>query len=362
VFGTTLSEPIPQASVLPPSTSLAWMLALPMLSSWTVMELQSAVGAILSCTVTVAVQLELLPAWSVTVSVTVFVPTFAHVNVFGATVSDAMPQLSLLPPSTWLAVMLPFPVLSSWTVTAWQIAVGVCPSTTVTLKEHVAVLPVLSVAVAVTVVVPAANVLPEAGLLTIVSLPQLSEPVTLNVTTALQLFKSLVWVISDGHVMTGFCPSTTVTVNEQVAELPLTSVTVLVTVVVPALNVLPEAGFDTIEDTEQLSVPVTLNVTTAVQLFKSLFWVMFEGHVMTGFCPSTTVTVNEQVAEFPLISVAVLVTVVVPTLNVLPEAGLDTTEETVQLSVAVAENVTTALQLFKSVVWVILDGHVTTGF
>ena len=150
--------------------------------------------------------------------------------------------------------------------------------------------------------------------------------------------------------------------NEQVAELPLTSVTVLVTVVVPALNVLPEAGFDTIEDTEQLSVPVTLNVTTAVQLFKSLFWVMFEGHVMTGFCPSTIVTVNEQVAEFPLISVAVLVTVVVPTLNVLPEAGLDTTEETVQLSVAVAENVTTALQLFKSVVWVILDGHVTTGF
>jgi hypothetical protein len=31
------------------------------------------------------------------------------------------------------------------------------------------------------------------------------------------------------------------------------------------LNVLPDAGFDTIVDTPQLSVAVTMNVTTALQ-------------------------------------------------------------------------------------------------
>jgi hypothetical protein len=56
-----------------------------------------------------------------------------------------------------------------------------------------------------------------------------------------------------------------------------------VTVVVPTLNILPETGFDTIVETPQLSVAVTLNVTTALHKPASLFWLMSDGQVMEGF-------------------------------------------------------------------------------
>ena len=53
---------------------------------------------------------------------------------------------------------------------------------------------------------------------------------------------------------------------------------------------------------------------------------IFAGHVITGGVVSrTTVTVNVQVALFPKASVAVQVTVVVPTGNGDPDAGTQTT-------------------------------------
>jgi hypothetical protein len=55
---------------------------------------------------------------------------------------------------------------------------------TVTVKEHVAVLPAASVAVAVTVVVPKGKVLPDAGTATTVTPGALSVATTVNVTTA----------------------------------------------------------------------------------------------------------------------------------------------------------------------------------
>lgn len=51
----------------------------------------------LSTTVTVAVQVEEFPFTSVTVSVTVLAPTLEQLNEVGATVTLAMPQLSLEP-------------------------------------------------------------------------------------------------------------------------------------------------------------------------------------------------------------------------------------------------------------------------
>jgi len=57
---------------------------------------------------------------------------------------------------------------------AGQVIVGGWLSTTVTLKLQVPVLPEESVAVQVTVFVPLANVLPEAGAQTTVAPPQLS--------------------------------------------------------------------------------------------------------------------------------------------------------------------------------------------
>jgi hypothetical protein len=74
-----------------------------------------------------------------------------------------------------------------------------------------------------------------------------------------------------------------------------------------------------------------------------------------------TVTVNRHVLEFPLASVAVTVTVVVPTGKSVPDAGLAlTTGEASQLSVAVGSvNVTRALLL--EVHTATFAGHVTDG-
>ena len=60
------------------------------------------------------------------------------------------------------AVVWPAPATAD--IAAGQVIVGGWLSTTVTVKEHVAVFPAASVAVAVTVVVPEAKVEPEAGL------------------------------------------------------------------------------------------------------------------------------------------------------------------------------------------------------
>ena len=57
---------------------------------------------------------------------------------------------------------------------------------------------------------------------------------------------------------------------------------------------------------------------------------------MTGFSVSLIVTVKLQVLLFPLASLAVQVTVVVPTTNVLPLAGRQAILVTAQLSLAVA--------------------------
>ena len=56
--------------------------------------------------------------------------------------------------------------------------VGGCVSTTVTVKLHVAVFPEVSIAVAVTVVVPFGNAVPEGGLDATVTPGQLSLAVT----------------------------------------------------------------------------------------------------------------------------------------------------------------------------------------
>ena len=72
----------------------------------------TAVGLVVSTTVTVAVHVELFALASVTVNVTLFAPISAQVNTAGLTLNPATPQLSLEPPSTSPAVMDAFPVPS----------------------------------------------------------------------------------------------------------------------------------------------------------------------------------------------------------------------------------------------------------
>ena len=105
-----------QLSELPPSTSVAVMLAAPEPSSETVMDWQIATGAVESITVIVAVQLELFPLGSVAVMVIVLLPVFAHENELTSSIRLSRLQLSLEPLSTSPVVIEAAPLPSRYTV------------------------------------------------------------------------------------------------------------------------------------------------------------------------------------------------------------------------------------------------------
>ena len=123
-FGATVMEAIPQASEDPLLICAAVIEAFPDASSCTVMFWHVATGATWSSTVTVEEQVEEFPFESVTVSVTVFAPTFAHVNEFGVTVIEATPHASDQTLCICAVVIEAFPLASSCTVMFWQVATG----------------------------------------------------------------------------------------------------------------------------------------------------------------------------------------------------------------------------------------------
>ena len=148
------------------------------------------------------------------------------------------------------------------------------------------------------------NELPDAGLDTIVELLQLSLAVTVNVTTELHELT----VIFEEQVITGASVSFTVTLKVQELVLPFPSDTVLVTIVDPTLNVLPDAGLLTTVVLPQLSLAFTVKATTALQLPKSVDCVISIGQLMDGASVSFTVTLNVHELVLPLPSDTVLVT------------------------------------------------------
>ena len=83
--------------------------------------------------------------------------------------------------------------------------------------------------------------------------------------------------------------------------------------------------------------------------------------VMTGGVTSLTVTLKVQLFVFPAASVAVAVTVVVPTGKTEPEAGLLTIVGTPQLSLPETVKFTTAEQVPTGALTVISDGHEMVG-
>lgn len=161
----------------------------------------------------------------------------------------------------------------------------------------------------------------------------------------------------------GVSESCTVTVNVQGAEvLFAASVAVQLTVVVPTEKLDPEAGVQVTVGVPQLSVADGfVKVTVAEHCPVAAGWVMLEGQApRTGFWLSVTVTVKVQGADILLeASVAVQLTVVVPTEKLDPEAGVQVTTNPVgQLSVAVGlVKVTVAAQLPFAAVCVMLVGQ-----
>src|SRR6266568_6336342 len=113
---------------------------------------------------------------------------------------------------------------------------GVVSATTVTKNDPVVSLKLESVAVQTTSVVPIGNVDPDGGVHTGVI-----EPSTMSVAVAVNVTTGFIVVMSAGRKRSGRVVSTTNT-GKSAVEVPLLSVAVQCTFVVPSGKRLPEAG------------------------------------------------------------------------------------------------------------------------
>ena len=190
--GTTVLVSAPKSVVLPPSTSAAVMDAeLPV--SAMVMFLQTAMGRP-PVMVTVALQLEVLPEASATVSVVELDPMFEQSNKSGVTALETIAQLSVLPLSTSIAVMeAEVPV--SGMVIFLHMAAGGVTSVTVTIALQEEELFDASVAVKVTLLDPRfeqSNIFGITVLETIAQLSLLPLSISVAVTEAEVVAKATV--------------------------------------------------------------------------------------------------------------------------------------------------------------------------
>jgi hypothetical protein len=266
------------------------------------------VGFVLSFTVTSCVTVVTLPLLSVTVHVTVVFPSW---NTLGASlVTLVIVQLSVavgVPNATLNAT---HELFAATTTAAGAVTTGACVSLTVTVCVAVDTFPLLSVTVQFTVVVPNGKI--AGALLVTVATPQLSAVVGVpNTTVVAAQFASAEATMFAGATIVGFVLSITLTVCVAVAVLPAPSVTVHVTVVVPNGKV---AGALLLTDaTEQLSAVAGVPkfaITASHDAFA--FTVSASGATIVGLMSSTTTISCVAVAVFPLLSVTVHVTIVVP--------------------------------------------------
>jgi hypothetical protein len=148
----------------------------------------------------------------------------------------------------------------------------------------------------------------------------------------------VVWMSAGTSANDGGVVSWTVMWKEALEEFPAASIAEQFTVVVPIPNVEPVAGVQLELVTPTASVNVTVYPTGAPD-GPVASAVMSAGTVICGAVVSCTFTWNVEVALLECASVAVQVTVVVPSANVEPDAGAQCTvtePSTVSVAVGVA--------------------------
>jgi hypothetical protein len=193
-------------------------------------------------TVTVKLQVEVLPEASVAVQLTVVTPTGKQLPEGGLQMIVVPGQLSVVVAVkvTTLQASLTVAVTAVWF--AGQAITGGSMSLTVTVNEQLAVRLLASVAVQLTVVTPFGKAVPEGGVQTTPTPGQLSLAVAAKVTTAEQELASVLRTMFTGQAMVGFWVSLTVMVKLQLDWLFELSATVQFTVVVPFANAEPDGG------------------------------------------------------------------------------------------------------------------------
>jgi hypothetical protein len=205
-----------------------------------------------------------------------------------------------------------------------QVSVGGVVSETLTENVHgLDTRPLLSVAVQETVVTEGSRkVEPELGVHWEEAIPNASVALGLN-KTAIDGTPEVGEVdMLAGHVMTGLVLSVTTILKVQLFVLPLWSVALQKTVVVPTLNVAPLVALQPEEATAKLSEAVNVKLTDTVVDDELGLEAMFEGQDIEGGIVSgrVTITLKAQLDVSPTASVAVHVTVVAPRLKEDPEA------------------------------------------
>src|ERR1039458_4095516 len=307
-------------------------------------------------TVTVKLQLVLVPQLSLAVVNTVVVPIGNVLPLGGMALTDGgglQPPLAELLKNT----TAPFELVAVTVMLDEQIkAIG--GRVTVTVKLQLVLLPHESLAVVNTVVVPIENVLPLGGIALTNGgglQPPLADAVK-NTTAPLELVAVTVMFDGQLRLMGG---ATTVTVKLQLVLLPHESLAVVNTVVVPIENVLPLGGL-ALTNGGGLQPPLAVTVKNTLAPLELLaLTVMFEEQFSTigGYTGGLTLTVKLQLVLVPQLSLAVVNTVVVPIENVLPLGGLALTNGGgLQPPLADAvKNTTAPLELVA--VTVIFDGQ-----
>lgn len=268
------------------------------------------VGAVVSFTVRVVVQLVVLPAASATVSVMVVLPSAATEPAAGDCVVEVTAQLSaettLAVKSGTRAVQLA-PAETVW-LEAQVVMVGAVTSMTVKVVVHVVVLPAASATVSVIVLAPRTPAEPAAGDWVTEAMPQLSLATTPAVkfgTAAEQLLSALALWAAGHEVMTGAVVSWTVIVTVQVEELPAASVAVRVTGKLPTVTGVPAGNDWVTTGVLQLSVTEALPVMSGKTAAQNSFTdTVLAGAQLakTGGVVSETVKVVVQVTVLPAAS------------------------------------------------------------
>ena len=215
--------------------------------------------------------------------------------------------------------------------------------------------------VQLTVFVPLAKELPDGGAQVTGTAPQLSVAVAVNVATASHRSVAVFRVRSAGHEMTGRSTSVTTTENMQLWTLPDASSATQKTEVSPIGNGEPDSGEQIVCTPGQLSVAETLKVTTAEHCPGGVFVVSANGQDNCGNSESWITTLNAQLTELLLLSVAKQFTTVDPTEKMLPGGGTHCTVAPGQFSLMVFVYWTMALHRPGSVLADKSDGQVSTG-
>ncbi|KOP78207.1 hypothetical protein AN957_03155 [Cytobacillus solani] len=195
-------------------------------------------------TITLKEQALIFPAASVAVHVTVVVPRGKKEPDAGVQTAVAPGQLSITVGSGKLTNAPLLPGSLNTVISSEQVITGGSESTIVTVKEHSAVLPALSVAVQITGVMPTLKKVPDAGEHETITPGQLSLAIGAGkLTIAPHWPGAFDVIISLEQVMFGAWVSSTVTVNEQESTtIPEASVSVHVTIVAPTGKKEPEPG------------------------------------------------------------------------------------------------------------------------